>query len=101
MSAERTSLAGVDRLIHEPARSAILSILTRMEWADFSYLLQESSLTRGNLSVHLQKLKEAGYIEIEKTYRGKLPLTLCRMTDRGRQAFHQYREQLRSFVNAF
>ena len=98
MSSEIISLAGVDRTIHEPSRSTILAVLSVVESADFLYLLRETGLTKGNLSVHLSKLEEAGYIRIEKTYRGKIPLTLCRMTEAGRKAFQEYRDQLKAFV---
>ena len=98
MSSDLRSLAGVDRLIHEPSRSIILAILAAVESADFLYLQRETGLTKGNLSVHLSKLEEAGYVNIEKTYRGKVPLTLCRMTGEGRQAFDAYRKQLKRFV---
>ena len=92
------SLVGVDRLIHEPSRSVILAVLSAVESADFLYLLRETGLTKGNLTVHLSKLEAAGFIEIEKTYRGKLPLTLCHITDKGKQAFKDYRQQLRKFL---
>ncbi len=95
---ERYSLAGVDRTIHEPSRSLILAVLSAVEQADFLYLLRETGLSRGNLSVHLSRLQEAGFISIEKTYRGKVPLTLCRMTETGRSAFGRYRQQLRDFA---
>jgi DNA-binding transcriptional ArsR family regulator len=98
MSSELRSLADVNRLIHEPSRSVILSILSAVETADFLYLQRETGLTKGNLSVHLSKLEEAGYVNIEKTYREKIPLTLCRMTDRGIQAFNEYIKQLKQFV---
>ena len=98
MDGNPRSLVEVDRLIHEPSRSLILAILAAVQSADFLYLQRETSLTKGNLSVHLSKLEEAGYIAIEKTYRGKLPMTLCRMTDEGRQAFETYRKQLKQFV---
>ena len=101
MSNEKCSLAGVDRTIHEPSRSLILAVLSAVEEADFLYLLRETGLTRGNLSVHLSKLEEAGYIQIRKTYRGKLPQTLCRLTETGRRAFSNYREQLRAFVQNY
>ncbi|MFZ2096858.1 MAG: transcriptional regulator [Anaerolineales bacterium] len=93
------SLTGVNRLIHEPSRSVILAVLSAVESADFLYLQRETGLTKGNLTVHLSKLEAAGYIDIEKTYRGKLPLTLCRITDEGRQAFKNYRQQLSKFLN--
>jgi DNA-binding MarR family transcriptional regulator len=98
MSNDIRSLADVDRFIHEPSRSVILAVLAAVESADFLYLQRETGLTKGNLSVHLSKLEDAGYISIEKTYRGKIPMTLCRMTEKGRNAFKNYREQLKSFV---
>ena len=92
------SLVGVDRLIHEPSRSVILAVLSAAKSADFLYLLRETGLTKGNLTVHLSKLEAAGYIKIEKTYRGKLPLTLCSLTEEGKLAFENYRKQLRHFL---
>jgi len=93
------SLTGVDRLIHEPSRSVILAVLSAVKSADFLYLQRETGLTKGNLTVHLSKLEAAGFITIEKTYRGKLPLTLCSLTEQGKLAFEEYRQQLRKFVN--
>jgi len=98
MSDELRSLAGVDRIIHEPSRTIIVAILAAVESADFLYLQRETGLTKGNLSVHLSKLEDAGYVSIEKTYRGKVPLTLCQLTDQGHQAFDTYRKQLKKFV---
>jgi DNA-binding transcriptional ArsR family regulator len=98
MSTDLRSLADVDRLLHEPSRTVIVAILAAVESADFLYLQRETGLTKGNLSVHLSKLEEAGYVNIEKTYRGKVPLTLCRLTDEGRKAFDAYRKQLKKFV---
>lgn len=92
------SLTNVDRLIHEPSRSIILAILSAVQSADFLYLLRETGLTKGNLTVHLSKLEAAGFIKIEKTYRGKLPLTLCSITDEGELAFENYRKQLKEFI---
>ena len=98
---ETTEIASLDRLIHEPARLAILSVLYAVKEADFLFLLRETGLTKGNLSTHLSKLEGAGYIEIEKGYVGKLPQTLCRMTEAGRQAFDDYRKKLKEFLNNF
>jgi DNA-binding MarR family transcriptional regulator len=92
------SLTDVDRLIHEPSRSVILAVLSVVQSVDFLYLQRETGLTKGNLTVHLSKLEDAGYIHIEKTYRGKLPLTLCSLTKDGKQAFENYRKQLRQFL---
>lgn len=88
----------VDRLIHEPARLMILSILSAAEKVDFLFLLNETGLTKGNLSSHLGKLEGAGYIEIEKTYRGKVPQTLISLSETGRQAFEAYRKQLKNMM---
>lgn len=92
------SLTEVDRLLHEPSRTIIVAILYAVESADFLYMQREAGLTKGNLSAHLSKLEEAGYVEIEKTYRGKIPLTLCRLTEAGRKAFEDYRQQIKSFI---
>jgi DNA-binding MarR family transcriptional regulator len=94
------ALADVDRLIHEPARTMIIAILYNLESADFLYLQREAGLTKGNLSAHLTKLEEAGYVSIEKTFRGKIPLTLCSLTEKGRIAFETYRQKLREFVDS-
>ncbi len=98
MSDGLRSLGELDRLLHEPARLMITTILFSAAEADFLYLLNATGLTRGNLSTHLARLEEAGYVEIEKTYKGKLPRTICRLTDAGRAAFEDYRKQLREVV---
>ena len=77
----------------------ILAVLAGVQSADFLYLQRETGLTKGNLSVQLSKLEEAGNIAIDKTYRGKLPMTLCRISATGRQAFETYRKQLKQFVD--
>lgn len=89
-------LNDVDRLIHEPARLAVMTILATVESADFVYLKRETELTRGNLSAHLSKLEEAGYIEIEKSFQGKRPHTNCRLSNAGRAAYGRYLQQLTS-----
>lgn len=93
-------LANIDRLIHEPARLTIITILYVVESADFLFLRRETGLTKGNLSSHLYKLEDAGYVQIEKTYKGKIPLTLCRLTEKGRLAFENYRNQIKNFVES-
>lgn len=92
------SLNNIDRVIHEPARLMIATILYSVEKADFLYLLHETGLTRGNLSTHLTRLEQAGYVLIEKTFRGKVPQTLCSLTREGRAAFENYRNQLKQIV---
>ena len=99
MNDDLKNLGNLDRLIHEPARLMIMSILSGVEEADFLYLQRESGLTKGNLSSHLTKLEKGAYLMITKTYRGKLPLTLCSLTEKGRQAFKNYYKQMRQFMN--
>ena len=98
MSDDLRSLTELDRLIHEPARLLIVTILSTVESADFLFLQRETDLTRGNLSAHLSKLEEAGYVKIQKTFKGKLPLTVCKLTDTGLQAFDGYRQQMQNFI---
>jgi DNA-binding transcriptional ArsR family regulator len=99
MKQELRDLTEVDRLIHEPARLMLVSLLYAVEKVDFLYLLNETGLTKGNLSSHLSKLEEAGYVNIEKTYRGKVPLTLLSLTDQGRVAVENYRMRLKAIVD--
>ena len=94
------AMADVNRLIHEPARLIIVTILYTVESADFLYLLHETGLTKGNLGSHLARLEEAGYVQIEKTYRGKVPQTICRLTDEGRAAFREYRERVKRAIDS-
>lgn len=87
-------VAQLDRLIHEPARLMIMMILQGTGEADFLYLQRECGLTQGNLSCHLLKLEEAAYVEIEKKFKGKRPLTLCRLTPKGEGALSGYSRRL-------
>jgi DNA-binding MarR family transcriptional regulator len=98
MPADLHGLADIDRVIHEPARLALTAILSVVESADFLYLQRETGLTKGNLSSHLAKMEEAGYVEIEKTYRGKIPLTLVRLTEAGAAAYKAYRARFKRFL---
>lgn len=98
MPADPRALAEIDRIIHEPARLALTAILSVVDSADFLYLQRETGLTKGNLSSHLAKLEEAGYVVIEKTYRGRIPLTLVRLTDAGAAAYRAYRARLKKFL---
>jgi DNA-binding MarR family transcriptional regulator len=95
MIAGLRDLADLDRVIHEPARLTIVSLLFLSKEAGFLYLQRETRLTKGNLSSHLARLEEARYVRIEKTYRGKLPLTLCSLTEAGRKAFENYRKTVK------
>ncbi len=94
------SIADLDRVIHEPARLMIVAILSEVEEADFLFLLRETGMSKGNLSSHLSRLEAALYIEVTKTYRGKIQMTLCRLTDAGRAAFDEYRAALKTSLDA-
>ncbi len=94
------AMASVDRLIHEPARLIIVTILYTAARVDFLFLARETGLTKGNLGSHLARLEEAGYVKIEKTYRGKIPQTICSLTEEGRTAFREYRERMRRAVDS-
>jgi len=91
-------IAELDRVIHEPGRLMISALLYAVERADFLYLQHETAMNKGTLSSHLSRLEEAGYVAIEKTYRGKVPQTLLRLTDAGRTAFEQYRQRLKEVL---
>jgi DNA-binding MarR family transcriptional regulator len=88
-------LATLDRVIHEPARLMIMTVLYAVPEADFIYLQRECGLTQGNLSSHLARLEEAGYVLISKTFQGKYPLTLCSILKKGRAAFEEYVRKMR------
>jgi DNA-binding HxlR family transcriptional regulator len=95
MNSQIRAFADIDRVIHEPGRLMIVALLFAVESADFLYLLHETGINKGTLSSHLSRLEEAGYIEVTKTYRGKTPQTLLRLTDVGRKSFKQYRRKLK------
>jgi DNA-binding MarR family transcriptional regulator len=92
-------IANLDRLIHEPARLMILAVLYVVESADFTFLMRQTGLTWGNLSSHMSKLEEAGYIEVEKTFKGRRPNTMLRLTEEGRSAFRDYRHSLKQVLD--
>jgi len=96
MNEQAKTISALDRVIHEPARLMIVALLSAVEQADFLYLQHETALNKGNLSSHLARLEDAGYIEITKTFRGKIPQTLLRLTTAGRKAFEQYRKAARA-----
>ena len=85
-------------LLHSELRLAVMSILIGVESADFVFIRQQTGATAGNLSVQLDKLSRAGYITVEKPFRGKMPCTVCRITDAGRDAFAEYVEALQSYI---
>lgn len=92
-------LKELNPLLHSQLRLAVMSILISVEEADFVYLKEKTESTVGNLSVQLTKLSDAEYISIIKGYKGKRPQTTCRITEKGRQAFTEYVETLKTYLN--
>ncbi len=93
------TLNSIDKLIHEPARLNIMTYLYVIESADFLFIMRQTGLTFGNLSSHMNKLEEAGYIEIIKEFVGKKPHTMLKLTEKGRNAFDEYKKQMKQFFN--
>lgn len=89
----------LDPLLHNQLRLSIMSILISVESAEFSFLLEKTGATRGNLSVQINKLKEADYISVQKSFRNNYPLTTCKMAPKGIDAFEQYVEALKDYLN--
>ena len=88
----------LNRIIHEPARLLIMAHLAAVREADFRYLLYKTKLSRGNLSVQLKNLEEAGYLEIEKLFVGRVPRTVASLTDEGQKALKRYKDDLKSLL---
>jgi DNA-binding MarR family transcriptional regulator len=91
-------LADLDRMVHEPARLIILTQLFVVVRADFLFLERQTGLTRGNLSSHLNKLEQAGYVEVNKEFVEKIPRTLLGLTPRGREALRTYRKKMQEVL---
>ena len=88
----------LDPVLHSELRLAVMSILAGVDSADFSYIQKETGATSGNLSVQLDKLAAAGYITMEKGFKGKMPCTTCRITPAGLDAFNLYVEALKEYL---
>ena len=88
----------LDPLLHAELRLAVMSLLISADEAEFPYIKEQTGATAGNLSVQVDKLSAAGYIEVEKTFKGKRPCTICRITDTCRQAFEAYVKALKSYL---
>lgn len=98
-SRHRHPLEDIDRLVHEPARLLILSQLYVIESCDFRFLLRQTGLTKGNLSSHMSRLEDAGYVDVVKEFDGKQPRTLLRLTERGRAAFSRHVDTMRGLLD--
>ena len=88
----------LDPLLHSQLRLAVMSLLLSVVEAEFTYLKEKTGATSGNLSVQIQKLKEAGYIMVEKKFKDNYPLTICRITKKGIAAFEKYVERLKPYI---
>ncbi len=88
----------LDPLLHSQLRLGVMSLLISMEAAEFTFLKEKTNSTAGNLSVQLDKLSEAGYITIEKSFKGKKPLTTCKITRKGIKAFEEYVNNLKDYI---
>jgi DNA-binding transcriptional ArsR family regulator len=91
-------MTDLNRVIHEPARLMLVALLAGVKEADFLWLQRESGLTKGNLSSHLARLEEAGYIAVQKTFKGKIPLTILRLTATGKAAFDAYKKKMNGLL---
>lgn len=92
-------LRPLDPILHSELRLAIMSILIGVQSADFVYLRKQTSATAGNMSVQIDKLQKAGYIDVEKSFNGKMPRTTCKITELGRTAMATYVETLKEYLN--
>lgn len=93
------SISNIDKIIHEPARLNIMAHLYVVDSADFLFLMRQTDLTFGNLSSHMSKLEDVGYIEIIKEFVGKKPHTMLRLTKKGRIAFEEYKKNMKQFFD--
>jgi len=91
----------LDPLLHSQVRLAIMSILIGIKNAEFSYLLENIKTTKGNLSFQMNKLKEAGYIEVTKSFKGNYPLTTCEVTEKGIDAYETYVNSIDEYFKQF
>ena len=91
-------LKELDPLLHSQLRLGVMSLLMSVESAEFTYLKEKTNSTAGNLSVQIDKLSTAGYIAVEKSFRGKKPLTTCRITKKGIKAFEEYVNILKTYI---
>jgi len=89
----------LDPILHSQLRLAVTSLLISVKEAEFTFIKEKTNATAGNLSVQLNKLKEAGYIDITKQFKDNYPLTLCKMTPKGINAFEQYVKDLQAYLN--
>ena len=88
----------LDPLLHNELRLSVISLLVSVESAEFNYLLEKTGASKGNLSVQISKLSKAGFIKVKKSFRKNYPLTTCRITEKGRDAFKDYVEAISTYI---
>jgi len=88
----------LDPLLHSQLRLAVMSLLLSVEQAEFTFIKEKTNATAGNLSVQIDKLSEAGYIDVTKSFKGKKPLTTCKITKKGIKAFEEYVNTLNQYI---
>jgi DNA-binding MarR family transcriptional regulator len=88
----------LDPLLHSQLRLAVISLLVSVEEAEFTYIKEKTGATSGNLSVQIDKLKQAGYVEVNKSFKNNYPLTVCKITQKGLLAFEQYVKNLKTYL---
>jgi DNA-binding transcriptional ArsR family regulator len=89
----------LDPILHSQLRLAVISLLISLKEAEFTFLKEKTNSTAGNLSVQINKLKDAGYIEVTKQFNNNYPQTVCRVTKKGIEAFEEYVKALQTYVN--
>lgn len=98
-SIDPVKIPDIDRMVHEPARFLILAYLSVVESSDFLFLMNQTNLTRGNLSSHLSKLEMAGYVKIKKEFILKMPRTVIKITKKGKESFDIYRKNMKDILD--
>ncbi len=96
-----STLTNLDRLVNEPARLAIMALLYVVESADFAFVISQTDLSWGNLSAHISKLEKAGYLEVQKSFKGKRPNTILRLTTQGRESFQIYVRKMKKIFKDY
>ena len=99
MASSDEDIQNIDRVIHEPSRLTIMMHLYVVESADFQFLQHQTGMTPGNLSSHLRKLEDAGYVEVTKEFLDRKPHTALKLTRKGREAFKEYRRNVKQFID--
>lgn len=92
------AFAPLDPVLHNQLRLAVVSLLVGVDSAEFNFILEHTGATKGNLSVQISKLKEAGYVSVTKTFRDNYPLTTCKLTAKGVRAFEKYVEAIKGYL---